>query len=285
MNLARDLALALQYALPHRLLSALMYGAARIRLRPLKNVWIRQFARYYAIDLAAAESADPEHYPHFNAFFTRALRPEARPLEGDDGQWVLPSDGRISALGPIERGTLIQAKGLEYTLDALLAERRWAERYAQGSYLTVYLAPRDYHRVHMPCAGRLLATTHVPGRLFSVAPWTAAAIPGLYTRNERLIAHFEGHDGAFAVILVGAIFVSSIETVWSGVVTPPYAAAVTHSDFGGREAPPTLSRGAELGRFNMGSTVIVLSERRLEFAAGLEPDRPVRMGQSLGRPR
>jgi phosphatidylserine decarboxylase len=279
----RDLALALQYGLPHRLLSRLMYYFMRCEWRWLKNLTIRQIAMRFNVDMSDALEPDLAAYPSFNAFFTRALRPGARPLEIDADaphrNVICPADGAISQAGPIREGRILQAKGMDYTVAELLGDEQLAQRFAEGSFATVYLSPRDYHRLHMPCEGTLVRTLHVPGRLFSVATWTAESIPRLFARNERLVCIFDTPNGLVAQVLVGAIFVSSIDTVWSGTVTPPYAPRIidqSHSN------GVKLAAGAEMGRFNMGSTVIVLTEKALRFDGDIAAALPVKMGRRLG---
>lgn len=280
MSLSRDLGVALQLLLPHRLLSRIVYHAMRWTWRPWKRLLIATLARSYRIDLSQAADPDPESYPSFNAFFTRALKPDARPLAGD--ALLCPADGRISQLGRVERGRIVQAKGMDYSVEELLGGRAEdAARFDGGGFATIYLSPRDYHRVHMPLAGRLTRAVHVPGRLFSVAPWTTESIPRLFARNERLVLLFEGARGPFAVILVGAIFVSSIETVFDGEVTPPYASEVRVRDYVG-SAAREFAAGEEIGRFNMGSTVILLTPASQPgWDTALAADQPVRMGQRM----
>ena len=275
-------AVLLQYALPHRLLSRLVRWGTRWTFAPWKDFLIRRVVRAYRVDLAEAAEPDPRRYAHFNAFFTRALKPGARPQPADPLAVACPADGRISQSGTIEAGRLLQAKGRRFDVAGLLGDAAAAAEYDGGSFLTVYLSPRDYHRVHMPVAGELLATTHVPGRLFSVAPFAVEAIPDLFARNERLVCRFRHPDGPFTVVLVGAMLVSGIETTWGGVEVPPYASAIDRRDYAGRGIE--LARGAELGRFDMGSTVIVLLSRGLgRVADGLAPQSHVRVGESIGR--
>lgn len=274
-----------QYLVPQKLLTRIVYAFTRWRFTPFKNALIKVMTRLYSIDVAEAASADPADYAHFNAFFTRALKPGARPLDPDPRALVMPADGRVSQLGTIDAGTIFQAKGHACTAAALLGDARAAQSYDDGgSFITVYLSPRDYHRVHVPFGGRLLETVHVPGRLFSVSPGTVEDVPGLFARNERLVCHFETDFGPMAVVLVGAMLVSGVETVWGGVEIPPYASAIERRDF--RDATPAvaLARGAELGRFNMGSTVIVLLPKGFAFDPALAPGAPVRMGQRLAAP-
>lgn len=277
MNALRILVLA---CLPHHLLSRLTLRLTRLRTR-LKDPVVRWFIRHYGVDMDEAAEPDPTRYASFNEFFTRALRAGARPLAGDDRTLACPVDGRVSQAGDITAGSLIQAKGIDYCTERLLGGPRAAAPFADGSFATLYLAPGDYHRIHMPLAGELRYMTHIPGRLFSVAPWTVTSLPGLFTRNERVCAVFETHHGPMALVLVGAINVAAIETVWAGVVTPPTGRAMTTRDYADGE-PVRLERGAEAGRFNMGSTVILLLGRRIDWAADARPGQRVRMGQALG---
>jgi len=269
------------YLLPQRLLTALTYRVTRVRIPWFKDALIRGFSRHFRVDLDEALEPNPRAYPDFNAFFTRALKPAARPID-DQGGLVLPADGCISQIGRISDGRIVQAKGMDYSVAELLGgSEADAAAFAGGGFATVYLSPRDYHRVHAPFGGRLRRAIHVPGRLFSVAPWTTESIPRLFARNERLALLFDTEYGPLAVVLVGAIFVSSIETVFDGEVTPPYADKVRVRDYSGTNAP-SFSVGAELGRFNMGSTVIVLTGAKFPAWAGeLAADSKVRMGQRM----
>lgn len=267
-----------QYLAPQKTLSRIVRAATRWTWRPWKNFLIGRVVRAYAVDMTTAAEPDPFAYACFNAFFTRALRDGARPIAGGAGTVACPADGRISQMGHIEAGRILQAKGRSYTVAELLADADAAKVYRAGSFATIYLSPRDYHRVHMPLAGTLVATVHIPGRLFSVAPGPVADIPNLFARNERLVCHFEGPQGPFAVVMVGAMLVSGITTVWSGAVVPPYARKITRDDWRGRGIQ--LARGAELGRFEMGSTVIVLLPAG-EPVPNLEPETAVAMGQPL----
>jgi phosphatidylserine decarboxylase len=272
----------LQYALPHRLLSRIVYWATRWTWRPWKNFLINQIVRRYAVDLSEAQTPDPVAFEHFNAFFTRLLKPGARQADPAPDALLCPADGRVSQAGPIRAGRIVQAKGQDYTVAELLASEEDAAAYADGSFITVYLSPRDYHRAHMPLAGRLRSTVHVPGRLFSVAPAPVAAIPRLFARNERLVCHFDGEHGPFVVVMVGAMLVSSVSTVWSGLEIPPYASRVTRREWADKDL--RLERFAEMARFNMGSTVIVLLPARVgAIATDLHPEQPVRVGQRIGR--
>jgi phosphatidylserine decarboxylase len=271
----------LQYALPHRLLSRIVYWATRWTWRPWKNFLISRVVRSYSVDMSEAEQGDALAFADFNAFFTRALKAGARAAPADPRALACPADGRISQLGAIRDGRVFQAKDQEFTVAELLADEQEAIKYTNGHFVTVYLSPRDYHRVHAPLAGTLRETVHVPGRLFSVAPEPVCQIPRLFARNERLICHFDGAHGAFAVIFVGAMLVSGVETVWSGVEIPPYAGAITRKDWRGRQV--RLERFAEIGRFNMGSTVIVLCPPGVVVLdPRLGAEAAVKVGQPIG---
>ena len=259
-----------------------MRWATRWTFAPWKNALIRNFVKHYDVDLDEADNRDITAYENFNAFFTRALKSGARPTDADPDAVLCPADGRISQAGRIDHGRIFQAKGFDFGTGELLGDDARAAAYHDGSFITVYLSPRDYHRVHMPLAGELVETVHVPGRLFGVAPFAVAAIPRLFARNERLVCHFDSALGPFAVVLVGAMLVSGIATVWDGVAIPPYATAIVRRDCRGRGI--WLKRGAELGRFEMGSTVIVLLARAKlgRFSAQLVAEQAVRVGQKVG---
>lgn len=275
-----NLPLIAQHLLPHRLLSRLVYWATRWEWAPWKNFLIGQITRRYAVNLDEAEQPDASAYPHFNAFFTRALKPGARRFDADASAVLCPADGRVSQVGAITEGRIFQAKGQTYTTEELLGDALSSRPYRDGRFATIYLAPRDYHRVHMPWSGTLRETIHMPGRLFSVAPFAVAGIPRLFARNERLVCHFDGEQGPFTVVLVGAMLVSSISTVWGGLEIPSYASRPIRRDWRGHGIH--LPRGAELGRFNMGSTVIVLLPPGPAFDAALLPHAPVQVGQPIG---
>ena len=280
-NVMDRLFVLIQYVLPHHALTRLV--GAVVSWSWLQPFLIRWFIRRYGVDLSEAVIDSAAGYYTFNAFFTRALKPGARPLAGDDNTVVMPADGCLSALGDISAGRLLQAKGMSYELQALLGGRAdLAECFNNGAYATVYLAPRDYHRVHMPLDGRLLQTVYVPGRLFSVNPVTTAQVAGLFARNERLVCLFETAVGRVAVILVGAMIVAGIETVWGGKVRPGRADRLPRSEQFGKQRNVTLRRGDELGRFEFGSTVIVLftpDSVMLTDSLGLQSH--VQMGQAL----
>jgi phosphatidylserine decarboxylase len=274
---------ALQRVLPQHLLSRGMHALARSRQPAVRNLILRTVLRAYPqIDLREALQPDPYAYPSFNAFFTRELRPGARPIAADPHTLVSPVDGTVSQAGRTDAGRLLQAKGMHYTCAGLLADAAAAGRYLGGSFACLYLAPYNYHRIHMPCDAVLRASRYVPGQLFSVNAATARTVPDLFARNERLVCDFDTDDGPLCLVLVGALFVGSIETVYAGEVNPPPVRGGAVRDLAagvGRR----FARGEELGRFNMGSTVIVLSGRPAEFAARVEPGEPVRLGQPLAR--
>jgi len=273
----------LQYILPQHALSRLMHRLTRCENRAWKNAFIKTIVRLYRVDVDEAREPDLAAYPSFNAFFTRALRPDARPLCPDRDALLCPADGAVSQIGDIAAGRILQAKGKHYSAEELLggdAER--AKPFANGKFATIYLSPRDYHRLHMPLAGTLKEMVHVPGRLFSVNAATADNVPNLFARNERVAAIFDTEAGPMALVLVGAIFVASIETVWHGEVTPPAGTQVRTWNYSGDV--PVLAQGEEMGRFNMGSTIIVLfGDNAVAWEAGLKAGDAVRMGQKLGR--
>jgi phosphatidylserine decarboxylase precursor len=275
-----SLVTTLTWALPHRLLSSLARRAAYSRNPRLRRWLIGTVVRRFGVDLSEAASPDPESYESFNAFFTRALRPGARVPDPDPRALLVPADGRISQCGPIEDGRCFQAKGHSFGVDELLGDAAAAAAFAGGRFATVYLSPRDYHRVHMPWTGTLRETVHVPGRLFSVGPAAVAKVPRLFARNERLVCHFDTDFGPMAVVMVGALLVSGVETVWSGVEIPRYGDRTTRKDWRGKGI--RLERFAEMARFNYGSTVIVLLPPGVaELAPGLAAETPVRVGQAL----
>lgn len=273
--------IALQHLLPQHALTALVHRLTRVQAPLVKDALIGAFLRHYHPDLSEAEQPDPYRYASFNDFFTRALRADARPLDADVRAVVAPVDGCVSQSGRLEGACLLQAKGHAFTLDALLdGEPQWAARFRDGAFATLYLAPFNYHRVHMPLAGALRAAWYVPGQLFSVNATTAASVPGLFARNERVVLVFEDEALCFALVLVGALFVGSISTVWHGQVTP---AARRRRSALAVSPGQQLARGAELGRFNMGSTVILLlPPGRSEWVGGLIPGAEVRIGRRIG---
>jgi len=276
-----------QYLLPGHLLSRLMQGITRIRARTFKNAFTTWFIKQFRVNMEEALEPDPHAYEHFNAFFTRALKPGTRPLVDGPYDIACPVDGTVSQAGSIDDERIFQAKGHDYSLLQLLggSEKR-AAAFRNGSFATLYLSPRDYHRIHMPIDGTLREMVHIPGRLFSVNAATTRMVPSLFARNERVVAVFDTAAGPMAMVLVGAIFVGSIETVWSGMVTPPAGRVVRQWRYEDGGNPIRLARGEEMGRFNMGSTVIVLfGHEAIDWAASITPDASVRMGQRLATRR
>jgi len=268
-----------QYLLPQHAVSRLVLAATRVRVPWFKNWTIRGFLGLYTVDMSEAAESDPYRYGSFNEFFTRALKHGVRPIASGPDTIACPVDGRVSEAGTIDADRLLQAKGRYYRLTELLAEQPWASRFAGGSFATIYLAPFNYHRVHMPLRGELRETVYVPGRLFSVNAVTAQHVPGLFARNERVLTLFDTEFGQFALVLVGALNVGSMATVWAGDITPAARRAVTRLP----ATATTLEKGAELGRFNMGSTVILLFEpNRARWQSGVRAGSVVRLGQSLG---
>ncbi len=271
---------SLTYVLPHRLLSSLARRLAYSTNPSIKQWLIDTVTRKFGVDLSEAAEPDPRAYPSFNAFFTRALKPGARIADPDPRALLMPADGHISQCGDIVDGRIFQAKGQSYTAAELLGDDAAAAPFRDGVFATVYLSPRDYHRVHMPWTGTLRETVHVPGRLFSVGTDAVASVPRLFARNERLVCHFDTDFGPMASVMVGALLVSGVETVWSGVEIPAYADRITRKDYRGKEIQ--LARFAEMARFNYGSTVIVLLPRgAARLAQGLAAETPVRLGQAL----
>ena len=269
----------LQHMLPQHALSRLILRATRVRTPWLKNALVRGFLKLYAIDMTEAAQGDPYSFGSFNEFFTRALKPGVRTIAADPNAIACPVDGTISQAGTIEGEQLLQAKGRTYTLTELLAAQPWARNFDGGSFATIYLAPFNYHRVHMPLRGDLKETVYVPGRLFSVNAITASHVPRLFARNERVLTLFDTAFGQVALIMVGALNVGSMATVWAGDITPAARRTITR-------LPPqdvSLEKGEEMGRFNMGSTVILLFQRnRARWNADLAAGAVVRLGQSLG---
>ena len=266
--------------LPTNFLSWLMFHIAQIRASGFKNAFIGIFVKLYKVDLSEAEFEIVKSYPDFSSFFTRALKPGARPIDPDPAVLVSPVDGRISALAPIKDGQMIQAKGHLYTVSDLLGGTKAAALFNKGSFCTIYLAPHNYHRIHMPASGKLREWGYVPGRLFSVSERAVRTIPRLFARNERVFSIFETDFGPLAIVMVGALFVGSIETAWNGRVTPPH----NHEPGGYTPMTPVvLMRGREMGRFNMGSTVILLAPPGMvAWRPQLAQNKDVRMGLALG---
>ncbi|MDE2251905.1 MAG: phosphatidylserine decarboxylase [Gammaproteobacteria bacterium] len=275
---------ALQCLLPQHLLSRLVGALARTRLAWVRRPLVAGFVRAYRPELSDAVEPDPRAYPSFNAFFTRPLRAGSRPASPAPRAIDSPVDGRISALGLSSAGRLLQAKGRDYSLRALLAGNEpLCASLAGGPYMTIYLAPFNYHRIHMALAGTLRGAWYVPGRLFSVNDATARHVPGLFARNERIVLQFDSPAGTHALVMVGALFVGSMGTVWHGDIAPRRARGALALPVPTGSAASDLARGAELGRFNMGSTVILLlPPGPARWDASLECGATLRVGQTLG---
>jgi len=286
-SLRDRLFVAMQHVLPQHFLSRLVLRLTRVRLRPVKNVLIRSFVRSFRPNMSEAAQPNPLLYPSFNAFFTRSLCHGARPIDIDPSVLTCPVDGTISQIGRLDGSRILQAKGHDYTLESLFdGSPEWAARFTGGAFATLYLAPYNYHRIHMPLAGTLRSVWYVPGSLYSVNAVTAGAVPGLFARNERVVCVFEEGARAFAMVLVGALFVGSIATVWHGDVTPRSPRRKVDLALDASRAPLRLGKGAEMGRFNMGSTVILLSQPdMIDWLPKFAPGTQIEVGRMLARLR
>ena len=271
----------LQHVLPKQALTRLAGVAATARAGGLTTAFIRWFIERYGVSMAEAAEPDPQASPPCTAFFSRPLKAGARPLAQAD--WVSPVDGAISQLGPIRRDQLFQAKGHTYSTTALVGgDRALAAQFEDGHFATLYLSPKDYHRIHMPCDGRLLRMIHVPGELFSVNPTTARGVPGLFARNERVVCVFDTPHGPMVLTLVGATIVGSMATTWHGVVNPPRPGRIREWTYDGQDI--VLKQGDEMGRFLLGSTVVMLFPKGpLSFQPDWAPERAIRMGEAMAR--
>lgn len=285
MSLSRSLFIALQYVLPHHTLSRLIGRLARCEHVGFKNALIRWFIRRYQVDMTQAEHQHAEQYRHFNDFFTRALVEGARPIDDTPDGIACPADGAISQLGSIRHGRIFQAKGHDFSLYELLGgDSQRAAPFVDGQFATIYLSPRDYHRVHMPLTGTLKEMVYIPGKLFSVNQTTAENVPELFSRNERVACIFDTEAGPMAVILVGAMIVASIETVWAGEIAPVRPTLRSHDYSEAGRQPVVLNKGDELGRFKLGSTAIVLfGPRACLWHDDLNEGSAVSMGQRMGQ--
>jgi phosphatidylserine decarboxylase len=269
-----------QYILPQHFLSRIVYALMRCETTWIKNTLIRVISYAAGINRDEALSPDPADYVSFNAWFTRALKPGVRTFDPNQRAFLSPCDGRISETGRLQENRILQAKGKDYSLKDLLANDPACSQLSGGYFSTIYLSPRDYHRIHMPLSGRLQRMIHVPGRLFSVAPYTVRHVPRLFARNERVIAIFDTDSGPMVMVLVGAMLVSSTQTVWAGEITPNKNKTVSVKDYS--EQNISLAKGDEMGRFNMGSTVILLMPPgKVEQEAGLDAGAMVKVGQKL----
>jgi phosphatidylserine decarboxylase len=279
MNHSAEIFVALQRLLPQHALSRLIAKAAESKKPWLKNILIKKAISAFDINIDEAFSSDLNDYESFNAFFTRALKDGMRPVDPAQTSIISPADGAVSQAGAIDAQRIIQAKGSDYSASRLVGCPEQAARYENGSFTTIYLSPRDYHRVHLPVAGRLLNTRYIPGDLFSVNDKTAQALPGLFARNERLVCEFETHLGNMVVVFVGAMLVAGIETVWGGFETPGRG-AVRFTDYSADDL--NYEKGAEIGRFKFGSTVILLfQEGKITWSDSLLPGTKVQMGEKI----
>jgi phosphatidylserine decarboxylase len=283
MNFKEALTTLPQYVLPHHPLSILMSKLTHCENKTVKNFCIKLAIKHYGVNMDEALEPDINAYKSFNHFFTRELKSGVRPINAEKNAVACPCDGAVSQAGDITEGKIFQAKGKSFTATDLLGgDAARAEPFNNGVFTTIYLSPKDYHRLHMPLTGTLREMVHIPGRLFSVNAATVNSVPELFARNERVAAIFDTDSGPMALILVGAIFVSSVETVWHGVVTPPSITDVQSWQYG--DDAPTLKIGEEMGRFNMGSTIIVLfGKDKARWDAEFKAGKTVRLGELIGR--
>jgi len=271
---------ALFYVMPHHAVSRVVYFITRLR-GPQVPLMIKWFVEKYDVNMDDAAESEIGYYQTFNEFFTRPLKDNIRPIAPGANTLACPCDGTVSQAGPVRAGAMMQAKGRGYSvLELLGGDKTMAAQFADGRFATIYLAPHDYHRLHMPLDANMIRMIHVPGRLFSVAEWTVAEIPRLFARNERLACYFETGAGPMVMVLVGAINVAAIETVWSGLVTPPRGKKISEYDYS--HTRKEITKGKEMGRFNMGSTVILLTGNNVEWLPHIRAGQSVKMGQMIG---
>lgn len=281
MGLFDFIKVAPQYLIPKHLLSTAMHWFMQVEVVWIKDATIKLLTKIYDINVAEALDENIQNYPCFNAFFTRALKPEARPIDDTEGLWVSPVDGLISQSAPIHENKMIQAKCHDYTIEALVGgDIKYAKKFRNGDSAVIYLSPKDYHRIHIPYEANLLSMTYVPGDLFAVNQATVRCVPGLFARNERLVIRFKNKHGHFCLVMVGAIFVGSMETVWEGKITPEYQPTIQHWDYS--EQNIHFNKGAEIGRFNMGSTVVLTTPAGIMPELGqINNNTPIKMGEPL----
>jgi len=281
MSFLDNLKIFFQYVLPKHAVSVLAGKLADVKTPWFKNQFIKWFAKAYSIDMSNAIEPELTNYACFNDFFTRAIDLDSRPIDGDNKSFCSPVDGAVSQFGKIESDRIIQAKGHGFSvLELLGGDVEQARFFEQGEFSTIYLAPKDYHRIHMPCDGELISMTHVPGQLFSVNPLTVRNVPKLFARNERVVCHFETAFGKMAMVLVGATIVGSIETVWAGNITPPSRKSIESWDYSDQDI--SLKKGEEMGRFKLGSTVILLMENKnWQWDDSVQLEADVVLGQRL----
>lgn len=266
------------YFLPHHAVSRIVFKLTRIKSRFVPRA-ITLFSNAFGVNLEEALNPNPNSYETFNKFFTRELKVGSRPIATT--KITSPVDGTISQFGKILDGEIVQAKGIDYSLNQLLGGNfKRTKKFSNGQFITIYLSPKDYHRIHMPCDGTLIEQTHIPGRLFSVAKHTVNTIKGIFARNERVVALFDTEYGLMAMVLVGAINVAAIETVWDGLITPPKGKTISNKNFSDQNI--SLNKGQEMGRFNMGSTVILIfAEGAPYLSSSLEIHQDLRLGEAL----
>ncbi len=283
--LSDNLKIKLQYWTPKHLLSRVVGFFAQAKLGPISTAFIKLFIKQYRVDMSEAAESNPSGYKNFNDFFTRPLKDGLRPIDTAEDSLIFPVDGAISQFGKINGDQLVQAKGHDYSAQALLGgDANMSNAFTDGEFMTIYLAPKDYHRIHMPLAGTLESMVYVPGDLFSVNPLTAENVPGLFARNERVVATFNSDKGKFAMVLVGATIVASIETVWAGTVTPPAGKKVRTWHYSqNSETQISFSKGDEMGRFKLGSTVVMLFEPGMLQFDEVENGMVTRLGKTCGQ--
>ncbi len=269
------------YFLPHHFISRILFYVARVRWTPFKNFAIKTYMSIKTVNMSEAQEENPLNYATLNAFFTRALKEEVRPKAEGENTLLCPVDGTVSQAQKIEKGRIFQAKGQDYSLLELVGGiEKLAKPFENGHFATLYLSPCDYHRIHMPLTGKLTDMVYVPGRLFSVAPHTVKTVPRLFSRNERVVCAFDTDMGPMIMVLVGAVNVSAIDTVWAGAVTPPSKGKIIHTEYADGEV--TLQKGDEMGRFNLGSTVVMLMPENVQLDDSIVHDNTVRLYQALG---
>ncbi|MCW8879906.1 MAG: archaetidylserine decarboxylase [Kangiellaceae bacterium] len=281
MSFSDQLKVISQYLFPQHAVSVAAGKLAEVKTPWFKNLFIQKFAKAYNIDMSNAIEPDLTQYACFNDFFTRAIHLESRPIDSDANSLCSPVDGAMSQFGPISQGKIIQAKNHHYSaLELLGGDAQKAALFEDGEFCTIYLAPKDYHRIHMPCDGKLTSMTHVPGKLFSVNPLTAANVPGLFARNERVVCYFDTPFGCMALVAVGATIVGSVETVWHGTVTPPTRKDIKTWDYSDQSI--SLTKGEEMGRFKLGSTVILLMQKSAwQWDSSVSLTGDLKLGQHL----
>jgi len=282
MTIKESLTTLPQYILPHHFLSKVMSKFTHSECKVWKNLMISQIIKAYGVNISEAKEQNINNFASFNHFFTRELKDGVRPITSIENSVACPADGAVSQAGLIKQGEIFQAKGKSFTaLDLLGGDAETAKPFENGLFTTIYLSPKDYHRLHMPIKGTLTEMIHIPGRLFSVNAATANSVPGLFARNERVACLFDTELGPMALILVGAIFVSSVETTWHGVVTPPSIESVRSWKY--QDDAPVIDKGEEMGRFNMGSTIIVLfGKDKVEWEADFKAGKKVQLGEMIG---